>query len=353
MRAGIRGRPWAGLDIGSYSVKLVASQGGVGSPRYWLAEYVLPAISDDADPKARAHAIADAIGKCLAQANLSPRSFHGISLGISGPDVIVKQITLPLLSDEEVATALRFEARKHLPFDPQGMIIDYQIIGRFPSEKRLELLLAAVSEQHLGEHVAPLRALDMDADIVDAAPLALTNAVMYNMEQSAEAHLLLDIGHLSSHLALYHRGHPFFARRIGFGGMHLTKAISNRLQIPFAEAEEWKLAAGSDQPGFVVDWKSREMAAVLEVIENDLGEELRRSFAFYSTMGSLPDPARLWVSGGSARLPGLVAHMGQALGMSVMLFNPLEHFNGSPRGGSRPTLGPQFAQAFGLAMRTA
>jgi type IV pilus assembly protein PilM len=297
--------------------------------------------------------IAKAIAECMSLAGLSPRGFRGITLGIGGPDVIVKQISLPLLDDNEVAPALRFEARKHLPFDPQSMVIDYQVLGRFPSERKLELLLAAVAQQHVEKHVTPLRMLGLEADILDASPLALTNAVAHGSELVPGAHILLDIGNVASHLTIYQRGEPFFTRRIEFGGRHLTRAIAEGIQVPFAEAEEWKLAIGSDEPGLRVDWDSREMLAVQECLRRDLVEELRRSFAFYRTQARLPEPMRLWISGGSARLPGLSTKLGGLLGEPVLLFNPLESMNGAPRGGVAPAGGPQFAQAFGLALRTA
>src|SRR2546422_2170985 len=167
MRAGIRSRPWAGLDVGSYSVKLLVSQAGVSGPRHWLAETVLPKPEGEPDRLHGKEVVARAIAECMAEAGFSPRSFRGIIMGISGTDVIVKQISLPLLDDSEVGPALRFEARKHLPFDPQGMIIDFQILGRFPTERKLEILLAAVSQQHAENHMAPLRLLGIDPDILD------------------------------------------------------------------------------------------------------------------------------------------------------------------------------------------
>src|SRR6187431_3066944 len=115
MRAGIRSRPWAGLDVGSYSVKLLAVQGGVGGSRCWLSETPLPAPDGEPDRLHAKDVVAKAIAECMSRSGLSPRSFRGISMGISGQDVIIKQISLPLLSDEEVGSALRFEARKHLP----------------------------------------------------------------------------------------------------------------------------------------------------------------------------------------------------------------------------------------------
>jgi Tfp pilus assembly PilM family ATPase len=79
---------------------------------------------------------------------------------------------------------------------------------------------------------------------------------------------------------------------------------------------------------------------------------LRRSFAFYRTMGHLPEPMKMWISGGSARLPGLSARLGELLGFPVLLFNPL-HKHGEVPDGDTVGTGPQFAQAFGLAQRGA
>jgi type IV pilus assembly protein PilM len=219
------------------------------------------------------------------------------------------------------------------------------------TERKLDLLLAAVSVEHVEQHLAPLRLLGLEVDILDPAPLALTNAIAYGSEAAPGGHVLLDIGNQASHLTVWQRGQPYFNRRLDFGGQTLTRAMAESLQIPPEEAEEWKLAAGADEPGFRLDWESRELQAVTECLRRDLVDELRRSFAFYRTQGQLPEPLRLWLSGGTARLPGLASRLGDLLGEAVLLFNPLESFNGPPRGGVRPVAGPQFAQAFGLATR--
>ncbi len=351
MRAGLRSRPWVGLDVGAYSVKVLALQGGVVAARHWLAELPLPGQDGDGERPHAPEVVARAISDALGQAGLSARGLRGVSLAVTGPDVILKQISLPLLDDAEVGPALRFEARKHLPFDPQGMVLDFQIVARYPVEKKLEVLLAAVSQERLHRACAPLKLLGLEADIVDAAPLALTNALASTQsEKDREPVALLDLGHTASHLTLWQKGEPYFARRIDFGGRAITRAIAEGTGSSVAEAEEWKLAAGADSPGFRVDWDSLEMRAVLETLRRDLAEELRRSFAFYRTVGRLPDPLRLRISGGSARLPGLAARLSELLGIPVLLFNPLESLHGLDSSG---TAGPQFATAFGLAQRSA
>ncbi len=348
MRASLVARPWAGLDLGAFSVKLLALQPGVGTPRVAAAEAFYPSTQRDDGPGP--DAVAQAVAQCAERAGVSLRGVRGLTLGISGPDIIVKQIQLPLMDEAEVGSALRFEARKHLPFDPATMVIDYQVLGRYVSERRIEILLAAVTREHLDRQLALLARLDLAPDIVDAAPLALANAALHGTGSDRSARLLLDIGHASSHLTLYQRGEPFFSRRFEFGGRHLTQAIAEQLEVPFGEAEEWKLAAGSDEPGFRVEWSSRELQAVRQALERDLVDEVRRSLAFYRTLGHLPESLRLQLSGATARLPGLAERLGEMLGLPASVFDPFADLGGAAR--ARIAGGPQFAQAFGLALRT-
>lgn len=337
--------------MGAYSVKLVALQGAVGGLRHWVSEVPVPTVSGGVPGAPTPEALAQLIGEAFSRAGLTPRSFRGVSVGVSGTDVIVKQIALPLLDDGEVAGALRFEARKHLPFDPQTMVIDYEILGRYPSEKRLEILLAAVPQQRLERAIAPLKLLGIEPDVVDAAPLALTNALSRGVEQDREARVLLDIGYEGSYLTLYQKGAPYFGRRLEYGGASVTRAIAKSLNVPVAEAEEWKLEAGADDPTLRVKWTDRELQAVRHSLEKDLGEELRRSFAFYRTLAPLPEPLTLWLSGATARLPGLAAQLSEVLDIPTLIFNPLEAL-GTHHGRTPPPGGPQFALAFGLALRT-
>lgn len=351
MKMGLVSRPWAGLDVGDASIKLVALQGGVGGTRRWVSEVPVPRVPGIPDAPLAAEVIAKLLTECLTRAGLTARGLRGITLGVSGGDVIVKQIPLPLMDDAEVGGALRFEARKHLPFDPATMVIDYQLLGRFPSEKRLDVLIAAVPTARLERALAPLRLLGLDADIVDAAPLALTNAISKGVEREAEARVLLDIGHTGSYLTLYQKGAPYFSRRLDFGGVTVTDAIARSLGVSFDEAEEWKLEAGSADPSMRIQWDSREMQGVRVSLER-MAEELRRSFAFYRTLGPLPEPFTLWLSGNTARLPGIAGQLSGLLEIPTLIFDPLDSLEGDADHPAHSG-GPQFAQAYGLALRTA
>jgi len=342
MRSPIGSRPWVGLDLGTYSVKVVAAYGAVGGPRYRAVESPLPGADDQAE-RPPADITAQVLSHALEGLGLSPRSARGVSIGVSGAGVIVKQISLPLLDESEVGPALRFEARKHLPFDPQTMVIDFQVLGRYPSDRKVDILLAAVPREHLERHLKPLGLLGIEPEVVDATPLALANAVGKDPDLGDDASVLLDLGNQSSHLTIYQRGQPFFARRFDFGGQHLTRAIASDGRIPMEEAEEWKLAVGGEHAGLRVDWEAPEFQSIQEALRRDLVDEVLRSFAFYRTQAHLPMLPRLWLSGGSARLPGMPQRLSEMLNVPVLLFDPLD--------GDGDVGGPQFAQAYGLTLR--
>jgi len=336
---------WAGLDIGSYSVKLVTLLPGGSRLRH--AEAIIPRAGANEEPPT-ASILAGLIDDCMSRTEQSPRSFRGITVGVSGPDVIVKQISLPFMDESEIPGALRFEARKHLPFDIDSMVLDHQVLGRNPSERKLEVLLATVSQARLERALAPLRELGVEAGIVDAAPLALANALLQATERDSAGadavRLLLDVGHRESWLSLGHDGHPLFTRRLDWGGERLTAAVAVATGAPLDKAEAWKVDAGSS-----LTQAAPEAAAARKVVEA-LGEELRRSFAFYRTIAELPESFTLRLSGGTARLAGLAERLGEIVGVPVSAFSPLD---ASERGTRVTTGGPQYAQAYGLALRAA
>ena len=87
MRAGIRSRPWAGLDLGSFSVKLLCPD--PASPGKLLtAEAHLPIA--ESDKPHSTEVLAQGISDCFAQIGVGQRSMRGLTLGVSGIDVIVK-----------------------------------------------------------------------------------------------------------------------------------------------------------------------------------------------------------------------------------------------------------------------
>jgi Tfp pilus assembly PilM family ATPase len=109
-------------------------------------------------------------------------------------------------------------------------------------------------------------------------------------------------------------------------------------------AEAWKLDARAS-----LARDDAEATAARHEVER-LGDEVRRSLAFYGTLAPLPESLSIHVSGGVARLPGLGDVLGERLALPVAMFSPLDT---TERGARVHAGGPQYAQAYGLALRAA
>ena len=143
----------AGLDIGSSSVKAVELRAsGKGYSVAALATEPLPpesivdgAIMDGA-------AVADAIRRLFEHKGFKAKD---VAVSLSGSAVIVKKISLPIMTDAELADSIHWEAEQYVPFDIQDVNLDYQILesGSGPSSKgTMDVLLVAAKKDKIADY---------------------------------------------------------------------------------------------------------------------------------------------------------------------------------------------------------
>ena len=76
-----------------------------------------------------------------------------ISLAISGRDVIIRTFEIPLIPREELSNAINFEAKKHLPFKLEELVLDYQLIFDKKTKKNL-VLVVAIKQEVINKYLA-------------------------------------------------------------------------------------------------------------------------------------------------------------------------------------------------------
>jgi type IV pilus assembly protein PilM len=116
-----------GLDIGSSAVKAVeVKPSGKGyKVTAFAAEPVPPdAIVDGAIIDATS--VADAIRRVF-DGNKAFKTKE-VCASLSGNAVIVKKITLPVMTENELSESIYWEAEQYIPFDIQDVNLDYQIL---------------------------------------------------------------------------------------------------------------------------------------------------------------------------------------------------------------------------------
>jgi type IV pilus assembly protein PilM len=136
---------------------------------------------------------------------------------------------------------------------------------------------------------------------------------------------------------------PRFIRMLaGEGGLKLSRALVERLKVTLPEAEELKRRP-------VVDPAAR---AVIDRVTDSTLTAVRSSLDYY--LGNASDVAglgRVVLSGGGSLLPGLVGRFGDALGIPVVLADPLAGLPVARRAKeSAASLKPALAVAAGLGL---
>ena len=170
-----------GLDIGSSAVKAVELKvGGKGGDEYQLVNIGIESLPPEAIVDGAimdSGAVIDAIQR-LFQDNKIKTS--DVATGVSGNAVIVKKISLPQMSAEELAESIHWEAEQYIPFDIQDVALDYEVIDGGGSGGNMDVLLVAVKKDKISDYTSAITQAGRNAAIVDVDVFALQNCYEIN-----------------------------------------------------------------------------------------------------------------------------------------------------------------------------
>ena len=124
--------------------------------------------------------MADAVRRLFANKQFKAKD---VAASLSGNSVIVKKITLPLMSEQELSESIYWEAEQYIPFDIQDVNLDYEIIdaGTGPnSQGTMEVLLVAAKKDKIADYTNVITQAGRTPVIVDVDAFALQNAYEAN-----------------------------------------------------------------------------------------------------------------------------------------------------------------------------
>ena len=337
-----------GLDVGSSAVKLVQLE--EGSKGFALEAFAMVQLPPDAigegmikDPPVVVDAIKEVVGKARAKTK-------DAVLSISGRELIMKKIQLPKVTVKELGDAIMLEAEHHINLPIDEVYLDHQVVGQSAGQGgTMDVMLVAVKKSKINEYVAVVEEAGLTPVVVDVDAFALQNQYEMNSpETTAEAVALIDIGASIMKTNVVRGGFSIFARDIAFGGNNYTRAISQRLNIPFDRAETVK--KGEQVAG--VQWD--DLVPSLEAVSRELSLEIQRTFDYFASTAESERISRIVLSGGCAKLSGIDEFLSSSWGIPVEVVKPFQNVQFDPNRFPADDLyaaGPLLAVAVGLGMR--
>src|SRR5947207_4742475 len=141
-----------GLDIGSSAVKAVELRSnGKGFKVGAVAVEPVPPDSIVDGAIIDGGAVSAAIRRIFDRKTFKTKD---VAASLSGNAVIVKKISLPVMTEAELAESIYWEAEQYIPFDIQDVNLDYQILdpGNGGEGGTMDVLLVAAKKEKIGDY---------------------------------------------------------------------------------------------------------------------------------------------------------------------------------------------------------
>jgi type IV pilus assembly protein PilM len=341
-----------GLDIGSASVKLVQlkeKRGGYQLQGFGAVPLPPEAIVDGA--LMNSAAIVQAIQELVAQQKVKAKE---VAIGVRGHSVIIKKITLQRMTQEELDETIQWEAEQYIPFDVKDVNIDTQILTpEGDAAGQMDVLLVAAKKDMINDYTSVCAEAGLTATVVDVDAFAVQNAYEANYEVDAgQAVVLINVGAAVSNINVLSRGITTFTRDITMGGNAFTEEIQKQLNISYDEAEALKVGGQGESDAVV----PQEVERVIQGVADQMGGEIQRSLDFYASTAPDGRVGRVYLSGGTARIPALFKVIEARAGVPVEILNPFKNVEVDNRKFDPALIlaaAPSAAVGVGLALRRA
>ncbi|MCW2527139.1 MAG: type pilus assembly protein PilM [Pseudonocardiales bacterium] len=270
-----------------------------------------------------------------------------VILGISNPQVLVRDIQVPKLNPAQRAKALPFQARDIVALPIEQVILDFVELGVPDSETNLvNGLLVATPRQPVLAAVAAVERAGLKVARVDLASFAVLRSIA---DEHLAVEAVIDLGAHLTTIVIHNRGVPKLVRTLARGGQELTQRLMDRLNFDAEQAEQAKYAVG-------LIGHDAEVASALTEGVRPLLAEIRSSINYFRSGNEQVGLERISLTGGGSGLLGLARLLSDQNGVPTTVITPMQHIRNRWTAGDLPTdesEGSASAVSVGLAMGAA
>ncbi|MBI2094572.1 MAG: pilus assembly protein PilM [Candidatus Omnitrophica bacterium] len=159
--------------------------------QFQLAKFAeLPWTHDPSADPAEKNSLSQKIREALSKAGIQTTA---LACGLSGKEVIVRYLDMPLLPKNERKTAVRYQAQKYVSFEMKELRYSFDIhVDR--QAKRMKVLFLAAKKTVVSDYLALLSSIGLKISALEPAALSLIRALFYAApSKNADPALILDV----------------------------------------------------------------------------------------------------------------------------------------------------------------
>ncbi|WP_434653987.1 pilus assembly protein PilM [Thermoanaerobacterium thermosaccharolyticum] len=196
---------------------------------------------------------------------------------VSSTDIIIREIIMPMMKDDELKSALKYEIDQYIP-NTNEYIVDYKQIDNDEDSKKTKVMVVAAPKDMIFEYVKLTDMLKMRIEVIDVYSNCIYKSVnkLCKLKGSVS---IVNIGAAYTDITLLNEGKYAFSRIVQFGGNDITEIIANMYNIDFNSAEEYKRT----KPFLIDDEQYSDLKEHIKEHLNSKLIEISRIFDFFES----------------------------------------------------------------------
>ncbi|WP_168626192.1 MULTISPECIES: type IV pilus assembly protein PilM [unclassified Cryobacterium] len=336
-----------GLDIGQTMLRAVELE-DPDKARPKVVRYREVAIPEgvvDAGEVIETNTVATLLRRLWIDAGFKTKE---VAIGIGNQKVLARDLTIPRQSRALIRESLPMHVQDLLPVAVDDALMDFYPISEGQGEHGPVLtgLLVAAVKSGIEANIAALKEAGLSPVDVDLIPFAMQRAVGTT---TPETSALIDIGAVTTNIVLVTGGVPQFVRIIPIGGDAITRGLAAQLEVDVTEAESLKRTIGMDPAGITAE--QQQIARAVFELSGELLYSIRNTLNYFANSRPNVQIGRITLTGGGARLRGIIAVLAEMTRTPVDFGNPFQKV-GTARGyqAPEPAVAATMAVSVGLAL---
>jgi len=352
-----------GLDISDSSLKIIKlrKRGKFFDLASFGEEKIKPGIIKGGEIKDE-KALIQALKKALTETKGEKLKTKYVVASLPEEKAFLQVIQMPKMKEEELKSAVIYEAENYIPLPIEEVYLDSQIVPPLYNHlDHFDVLIAALPKKTVDPYLSSLKKAGLKPIAFEIESQAIAGALIKN-EATTSPLLLIDLGATRAGFIVF-SGHSLrFTSSIPVSSQSFTEIISKALGVSLVEAEKLKIRYGLHSG----TRKGKEVFEALVPALTDLIGQIKRYLHYYQTHAShehLPPNgkgvAKIFLCGGGAKLKGLTNFLSSQLKIPVEIGNPWINILASPIQPKEQRLickkeeSLKYTTALGLALRGA
>ncbi|NBT58530.1 hypothetical protein EBT16_07075, partial [bacterium] len=304
-----------GLDFGSWSIKAVEMESKWRRIEILdFHEVRMPLQLQEPVPMYQS-----ALQQLLASLPSHPDK---IVTSLSCDKIALRFLRIPIPSRKKVEQMYQFELEDGLPFKLEDSVLEHRI----SPDGRGSLVFAAVApKRFVKSQLEWYQSVGADPDWLCFEGMGAVNLFLASPPDKSPgdkpgSHVLCDIGHSKTQLAILEGNNLTLFRTFNWGSFKITELIADTWAQALEDAEETKhkkLDLLSDDFGGVGGETSEGITQILKGLVNDISHTVSAYKA-----STKREVATLYLTGGGSELRGLDTFLTEATGLNTVRYSP-------------------------------